>query len=220
MTFSETLTQEISTRHLLGHPFYQAWMAGELTRQQLARYAFQYAPHVDAFPRFVSAVHSRAENPVARKMLMENLVEEEGANGFPSHPELWRRFAAAFETDTRSISLNDVEPKARNLVEVFHRLCRSSYEEGLGALYAYEYQVPEIAKSKTEGLKKFYGIEKGSATEFFDVHESADRFHSEACAQLLNELNDDQRRRAMAAAKEASEALWSFLTEVYGEQAA
>ncbi|MEQ1876275.1 MAG: CADD family putative folate metabolism protein [Bdellovibrionia bacterium] len=211
--FSDTLTKEISSYHLLGHPFYQAWMAGTLTQEQLAKYAFQYAPHVTAFPRFVSAVHAQAENPVARKMLMENLVDEEGANGATPHPELWRRFSERLGADVRYITLSDVQPKARELVEKFHHLCRSSYEEGLGALYAYEYQVPEVARSKTEGLKKFYGIEKGEATEFFDVHESADRYHSEACAHLLNELTPAQQEKAMAAAKEASVALWDFLTE-------
>ena len=215
MNFSDVLTKEISSHHLLGHPFYQAWMAGELSREQLAKYAFQYAPHVNAFPRFVSAVHAQAENPVARKMLMENLVDEEGANGSTPHPELWRRFAAALGADVSRVTESDVGPKARELVEKFHKLCRSSYAEGLGALYAYEHQVPEVARTKTEGLLKFYGMAKGEATEFFDVHESADRYHSEAVSNLLNELSDTEKQKAMRAAKEASQALWDFLTEAY-----
>jgi pyrroloquinoline-quinone synthase len=151
-------------------------------------------------------------------MLLENLNEEEGYGGNKNHPQLWMDFAKAFEAKVEHLTNSDVGPKARELVEVYFKLCRSSFEEGLGALYAYEHQVPEIAEAKIEGLKKFYGISDEETTAFFEVHKSADKFHSEACAQILNSLSPDQQSRALAAAKIASEALWNFLTEVYGQE--
>jgi pyrroloquinoline-quinone synthase len=215
MSFSTELTQEISHRNLLSHPFYQAWMQGTLTRDDLSRYSLQYSPHVRAFPRFVSAVHSLCENQDARNLLLENLNDEEGSQGRKSHPELWREFAMAFGADTEALKEDDVQEKAKALVDTFFRLCRSSYAEGLGALYAYEYQVPEIAEAKIDGLKRFYGIEDGSATAFFDVHRTADKYHSQACRDLLDQLSLQEQAKAMAAAREAAQALWDFLSEVH-----
>jgi pyrroloquinoline-quinone synthase len=218
MTFSTELTEKISPLHLLRHPFYQAWMEGQLTREDLNRYSMQYAPHVKAFPRFVSAIHSQCENEKGRKLLLENLNDEEGTGGLKSHPELWRDFAAAFGADVDSLREGDIAPKSRELVETFFRFCRSSYEEGLGALYAYEHQVPAIAVAKIDGLKRFYGITESSAHAFFEVHQSADVHHSATCRELLDQLTPDQKQRAMRAAVEASQALWDFLTEVHGRE--
>ena len=59
MTLSKRLQEIVGSRHLLNHPFYQAWSEGRLDREVLKRYAGQYFAQVEAFPRFVSAVHSR-----------------------------------------------------------------------------------------------------------------------------------------------------------------
>jgi len=53
MTTAEFLQQLdacIAKYDLLCHPFYRAWAAGELTRQDLRQYAQDYYPHVEAFP--------------------------------------------------------------------------------------------------------------------------------------------------------------------------
>src|SRR5713101_5861381 len=47
---------------LLKHPFYQQWAAGTLSAQRLGNYAIQYYRHVEAFPRYLSALHSRCED--------------------------------------------------------------------------------------------------------------------------------------------------------------
>src|SRR5688500_3063626 len=88
---SERLLEVVAERHLLKHPFYQAWTEGRLSRDILRRYAGQYFAQVSAFPRFVSSVHSRCPEIDARKVLVENLVDEE-IHG-TDHPELWMQFA-------------------------------------------------------------------------------------------------------------------------------
>ncbi len=44
----DTLIQE---RHLLGHPFYQQWVAGTLPLKYLREYARQYYAFESSFPR-------------------------------------------------------------------------------------------------------------------------------------------------------------------------
>ena len=48
--FFEHLDARIAKYDLLCHPFYQAWAAGELTRDDLREYAQHYYHHVKAFP--------------------------------------------------------------------------------------------------------------------------------------------------------------------------
>lgn len=212
------LKNDLASYHLLNHPFYQAWMSGSLSIPTLKNYAIQYAPHVEAFPRYVSTVHGFCENKNARRMLLENLMDEEGVGGGKDHPQLWREFGEGLGVSEGEWMTSPVGARAKVLVDTFWSLCRSSYAEGLAALYAYEYQVPEIAKAKIEGLIQNYKIDDAKTLAFFAIHESADKFHSEACAQMLDEIPDDQKELARQAGIRASQALWDFLSEVHGNQ--
>lgn len=201
--------------HLLQHPFYRDWMEGKLSRACLQDYAQQYAHHVDAFPRYLGAIHSLAVDPAERRLVLENLNDEEGVTNGQPHPELWRQFAHALGARPPAA------PRAaiREVVDTFFSLARSSFHEGLGALYAYESQVPEIAESKIEGLKARYGVEDPAALAFFAAHREADVYHREAIEKILAKLPSEQRAEAEAAAQRAALALWDFLSEVHGRNA-
>src|SRR5258708_14605355 len=88
-----TLDSMVFERSLLKHPFYQAWTAGTLSIERLQNYAIEYYPHVAAFPRYLSAIHSRCSDIVTRQALLENLIEQE--RGVKNHPELCLPFAQA-----------------------------------------------------------------------------------------------------------------------------
>src|SRR5579862_8629724 len=53
--FLEKLQASIAKYDLLSHPFYRAWSAGELTRDDLREYARHYYHHVEAFPCYLAA---------------------------------------------------------------------------------------------------------------------------------------------------------------------
>ncbi|MBK8545430.1 MAG: iron-containing redox enzyme family protein [Caulobacteraceae bacterium] len=86
-------------------------------------------------------------------MLAENLAEEEGiAEGKDDHAKLWLDFAAGMGADEAEVRAVSVNPETQVLIDAFRTLSRKSYASGLGALYAYESQLPAIAKTKIEGL--------------------------------------------------------------------
>ena len=91
--FSRQLNEKLDKYHLLNHPFYKSWNDGKLTRGIIKDYAEQYYQHVKAFPRYISATHSLCEDIEKRKILLENLHDEE--NKDEDHPKLWRNFAFA-----------------------------------------------------------------------------------------------------------------------------
>jgi len=207
--FCDQLKNRVSVYSVLKHPYYQAWNEGELSKDSLKLYARQYFKHVDQFPRYISAIHSLCEDLTSRQILLENLIDEE--RGEDNHPELWLKFAECLGNSRDSVYGASSLPETRELVSEFMQLCQSSYEEGLGALYAYEHQVPEVAKTKIAGLQKYYGLDSDAALKFFRVHETADVYHSEAVEGLLNSLSDAQKGRASLAAEKAAKLLWKFL---------
>jgi pyrroloquinoline-quinone synthase len=216
MEFSKQLQTYVAPYNLLSHPFYQAWMKGELSQSTLQDYTLQYFPHVKAFPRYVSTLHGLCEDDQGRKMLLENLNDEEGFRSGVDHPQLWKNFGEGLGVAAEKFESVAVREKAQNLVDTYWELCRSSFAEGLAALYVYEQQIPEIAQAKIEGLKKNYAISDAKTLAFFAEHETADKYHSEACAQLLNNLSCEEKELALQAGKKASVALWDFLSEVHG----
>src|SRR4051794_27916198 len=152
----DELRELIEERSLLKHPFYRAWQAGDLNLEQLQGYAAQYYEHVLAFPQYVSAAHAICPDQGERQELLENLIEEE--RGDENHPELWLRFAEGVGASRETVIDAQPLPQTRRLVELFRdATSRRSFAEACAALYVYESQVPEVAKTKIDGLKRFYG---------------------------------------------------------------
>jgi pyrroloquinoline-quinone synthase len=216
--FISRLDGIISEYAVLNHPFYQAWNAGTLTNAQLQEYAKQYYRFERNFPRYVSAVHSGAEDPAVRKQLLENLLEEEWGN--ENHPELWLRFCEALGCDRDDARNGIPYAETENLHSTMMNLTRNgSTLEGVAALYAYESQIPEVSATKIEGLKKFYGVESDYGLSFFRVHEEADEVHRQAERDMLAMLvtTKEDEDRAIEAARTSAKAYYDMLTGIVRE---
>ncbi len=210
--FSKQLNEKLDKYHLLNHPFYKAWNEGKLTREIIKDYAEQYFQHVKAFPRYISATHSLCEDLDKRKILLENLQDEEKSGA--DHPTLWKNFASAIGADKNKIDSVKKENFTTEMINNFFKNGRSSYAEGLASLYTYERQIPEIAETKIRGLKNHYGVSSKEGLEFFEVHKEADVYHREACEKLLDGLSKKEQEKAEIAALSTAKYLWNFLTGV------
>ncbi|MFQ3307459.1 MAG: pyrroloquinoline-quinone synthase [Candidatus Midichloriaceae bacterium] len=214
--FVHTLKKSINPFHLLKHPFYKDWNAGKLNLEVLQEYSKQYFHHVDAFPRCISSIHSNCTDLKNRQVLLGNLLEEEDKEN--SHPDLWLKFAKGLNISEEEVKNVDLNKETEGLINDFLAISRSSYASGLGALYAYEYQMPEVAKSKIKGLKAFYNITNKDTTEFFTVHIEADEWHSEECLDLLKKLNSkEEQDAAIEGATKLAKLMWKFLDGVERE---
>jgi pyrroloquinoline-quinone synthase len=212
------LDAAIAEKNLLKHPFYQDWQAGKLSREELQLYAAQYYRHVEAFPRHLRVLAARTEGPL-RDTVMENLAEEE--NPEAPHPKLWRDFAAAVGVNEEDISCCPRLPGTQAVVATFREICGDRpVAEAVAALYAYEAQVPEIAATKIDGLRRFYGIERPEALAYFTIHEETDKAHRTAWRGWLEEHADGSEDEIVATAEEALNALWVALDAVHYTKAA
>jgi pyrroloquinoline-quinone synthase len=214
----DEIKQVVEERGLLKHPFYQAWQSGELTLEHLQGYAAQYYHHVLAFPQYVSAAHAICPTQADRQELLENLIEEE--RGAENHPELWLRFAEGVGARRAGLEETAPMPETRHLVDTYRdATMRRSFAEACAALYVYESQVPEVAKTKIDGLKRFYGVDDERSLQFFEVHIGADEVHAEVGAGMLRRHANApaERAAALATARDCADALWSFLDGVHRE---
>jgi pyrroloquinoline-quinone synthase len=213
--FENELIEAVMEYSMLKHPFYVAWTEGKLSKAMLAEYSKQYYAHVRAFPTYVSSVHSHCEDLSIRQELLENLIEEE--RGEENHPELWLRFAEGLGVDRENVKSAKLLSSTEESVARLKALTRSEdYREGLAALYAYESQIPEVARTKREGLNSFYGIADERAVSFFRVHEGIDILHQQVERNILCDKcqTSGEQAKAIEAARESAKALWSFLDGV------
>lgn len=188
------LDRRIKESSLLKNPFYRAWSEGKLSLPILQEYAKEYSHHVNAFPTYLSALHSRSDRET-RRILLKNLVEEEG--GEPDHPELWQQFALACGATVDDLSMHIPSFAVQALIQHFVSVCQTgSVAAAIACLYAYESQIPEICIAKIAGLRRFYGFHDPKNWEYFTVHIEADRLHAAEeralLAQHVNEKNSPE----------------------------
>jgi len=217
--FFSRLQARIAPYNLLTHSFYRAWTAGELTREDLREYASEYWHHVSAFPTYLSALHSRLGDTELRRTVLRNLLDEEGidAQDDKPHSDLWMDFARGCGAKEAEVRDRTAQPETQALIATFHKLMQQENAvAGLAALYAYESQVPEIARQKAAGLCQHYGAD-ATTCRYFTLHQTADVHHAEVWKraihdELARDSNSDDE--ALDAAETAAQALWSALDGV------
>src|SRR5436309_11959934 len=152
MDLIREVDRRIDARSLLRHPFYTKWQAGTLPREALQDYARQYYAFESSFPRFLSALHSRTTRADIRQALLENLWDEE--HGPNNHAELWLRFAEGIGLDREEVSAASWNGESKALVDTYGRITvEEPVAAGVAAVYAYERQVPAVARAKVDGLR-------------------------------------------------------------------
>ena len=224
MTTQEFFTEldaRIAKYDLLCHPFYKAWSAGELTREDLRNYGQNYFHHVNAFPEYLRELASRLPEGEMRRAVEANHDDEMGLHASRPHSELWLDFVEGIGGERAGAAKPIEEIDA--LMRHFHSAAiEGGPEEALATFYAYESQVPRVAAEKARGLKAMYGAD-AKTCEYFTLHTTADVYHSRVWKQQLAnavEGNPDAAERALNAAGNAAKALWNALDGIESERMA
>ena len=216
--FFEELDARIAKYDLLCHPFYQAWSAGELTRDDLREYAKDYYHHVEAFPTYLAELGIRLDEGELRQAVLANMADEKGmahvrSEDAAAHSELWLDFVEGMGAD-RDMGGHRPVREITDLIAFFHRMAsEAAPEEALAAFYAYESQIPRVAREKARGLQERYGADERT-TFYFTLHTTADVYHSQVWRQQLEkrvETNPEIADKALAAGENAAKALWRAL---------
>ena len=196
MDYKQALDSKISKYNLLKHPFYQAWSAGELPVEALKCYAREYGAFISTLPKGWETLND-AET-----------VEEE-----TEHIEMWEDFADGLDTEISDAQV----PQVKTLLDTADTLFSNS-ETALGALYAFEAQQPETAKSKLVGLKAFYQLPE-KVEPYFVTH-SHNEHEAEKILERIGVLSSEAQDTAIQACEQMSTALWDALTGIHDAECA
>jgi pyrroloquinoline-quinone synthase len=210
-----SIDARVAERHLLTHPFYQAWTAGTLPREALLEYVRQYYAFESRLPGLLRSLAARVESPAAREALLANAWDEEhGAN---NHPELWLRFGEALGLERSQIVGARVSSTTQALVDAYVEAAeRAPAAGGVAAIYAYESQLPAVAAAKIAGLEAHYGLDaRRGGLAFFEVHRAIDVHHAAEERRILEGASEAEGESATRWAERALDAWWSFLSGVY-----
>jgi pyrroloquinoline-quinone synthase len=216
--FFQELDSRIAKYDLLCHPFYKAWSAGQLTRNDLREYAQDYFHHVEAFPSYLAALGLRLEEGELRRAVLANMCDEKGVEGRPGrdsvpHSELWLDFAEGMGS-SRNLEWHTPVPEIRQLIRHFHQVAsEGSAEDALAAFYTYESQVPRIAQEKERGLRAMYKADDKTCG-YFSLHATADVYHSSVWRSHLEKriaAHPETADAALDAAENAARMLWKAL---------
>jgi pyrroloquinoline-quinone synthase len=172
--------------NVLDHPFYVRWERGDLTRDELARYAGEYRHAVVALARAAKTAGLHADEEAAHIALWDDFATELGAEQHEPLPQT-RCCAAAWAAADDELG-------------------------GAAILYAIESGQPEISRTKLRGLVEHYGFSGDEpATEYLRLHAERDHEHA---AQAEAALETQADGRLVALAESALAANWALLDGV------
>ncbi|MBI3737498.1 MAG: iron-containing redox enzyme family protein [Chloroflexi bacterium] len=191
MDRTQELNEIVEKWNLLKHPFYQAWSAGTLPVEALQVYAREYGAFIKTLP-----------------LGWLTLNDAETAHEEKEHAELWQGFSESLGASEGRAEIAQTMLLAQTAQTLF-----AMPASALGALYAFEVQQPATAKSKLEGLKKWYNV--GEAGEKYFVAHSVNWHESEKILAQINALPFSQQEQTLEACAKMSEALWNGLTGIY-----
>jgi pyrroloquinoline quinone (PQQ) biosynthesis protein C len=199
--------------HTKRHPFFAEELAsGRLPLRALGKY---------------QALHFHFEYEDVRKMIAENIAEEEGLKAIPEpghephdHNELIMRFCRAAglsEAEVRSMKM----PPAwwARSIYMYHTTANEPVGVILAMQSTQEGQMPGlISEVIMPALERHYGYTRDSREiEFFTEHDAADVAHSrrqiDLCVRYLD--TPQVQARALQVAEEICELRWASLTDLY-----
>jgi pyrroloquinoline-quinone synthase len=181
----KTIDDEISKKSLLNHQFYTLWREGKLTLNHLRGYSKEYFQLVKTVPELVQNIHNNLKiNPFRESYLKEiekTHIEES------EHIGPWVKFALSLGLEKTELFDYMGNNEVNIAIESLKKLSRSSLVEGVSAMYSFEKEIPQISKTKIEGLQKFYGISNNDAISYFKIHEIADIHHAKLWKTIILE---------------------------------
>jgi len=194
--------------NLLQHSFYTRWTAGDLSREELQAYAGEYHHVAAAMPDWLEEIAT--QDPAHADSLRRHAREE------AAHVALWDDFAEALGCDRDTIRTTPPNHATRALLESANRLVAAG--QGLGVMWAVESQAPAVSAAKLSGLRQHYGIDRGAAARYFEVHATMDVAHTRELEALVEA--DAARAGQPEAAAMVLEGLFGLLSSVEREAVA
>ena len=203
------IDQEVDKRSLLKHPFYKMWSNGELSIDHLQGYSLEYFQLVKMVPELVNNILVKMGESKLRSIVEDSKKEEE------SHVEPWIRFASSLGVKRKDLLNHVCDENTKEAVSSLVDLTRNSLDEAICAMYAYEMDLPNISRSKIEGLNKFYNLSSSDSRNYFEIHQEADIRHAAIWRNMIRKIPDHKYESCINSAVKSLDAQNLLLDAVY-----
>ena len=214
--------------HTKRHPFFLTFGEGKLPLKALGRYQALHYHFVSRALASFGMLYARGYNfEDVRKMIAENIAEEEGFKAIPEpghephdHNELILRFCRAAGLTDEEVRNTKMPPAwwARSLY-MYHTTANEPIGVILAMQTTQEGQMPGlIGEVLLPAFEKHYGFKRNAPEiEFFTEHDAADVEHSRRQIQLCGRYLDTPQLEARAerVAEEICELRWASISELY-----
>ena len=198
--------REEDKKPLLGPSFYEGALKGELSREQLKRWALNLfyvtGQHIRAFGGIFMNTGLGPLDQKIRRHIVENLIDEETVmgRGDDAHWMLSKRLAVALGASEEETLRPTVAPEAVEYVDWVIDLSREEY--GLVTLAAMAIGGETRSDSSMRGLlralREHYELSRADL-EFFYAHAGESEAHGEPVYEMVREYADTpERQRAIA----------------------
>ena len=209
------LQETMRKRYPRPHPVRQLLLTGRLTREQLHGWIKNQFHEFRNIHRFFGVRYQKCPIPELRRELLENMVEEEGEDLFggkyPSHAELWVRFAEGAGIQREEIVNYEALPGIRAALEMYVQLVQQCHwAVAIGTGLVFEGGGPKRMGEEREALEKHYTWIPSGALDFFRAHEYHDVGHGNTVVDVIKKycmekhLQDEMRY----AVKSRSDIMW------------
>lgn len=203
------IDQEVDKKSLLKHSFYKMWSNGDLSIDHLQGYSLEYFQLVKVVPELVNNILLKMGESKLSSIVEESKKEEE------SHVEPWIRFAGSLGVKKNDLLNYVCDENTKKAVSSLLDLTRNSLDEAICAMYAYEMDLPNISKSKIEGLNKFYNLSSSDSRNYFEIHQEADIRHAAIWRNMIRKIPDNKYESCIDSAVKSLNAQNLLLDAVY-----
>jgi pyrroloquinoline-quinone synthase len=214
-TFRNEMLDVVRSRHCEHHPLTQVWVRGELSREQMARWAVEHYHYTKDLYFFCGRIMANCPVPEGRAMELDNLADEE--NPEDVHNQQLLDFITACGYATMKAVQSDPLPTTKALRDWLQLLCeRRSWQEAVAGFHiGMESQFTTICARWAPVLRDHYGFAERER-RFFDAHIGADEEHGRRAYDVVEQFTPPELRpKVLQAIWEGTERRWGYFDGVY-----
>lgn len=219
--FVDELRTLLRTRYPV-HPLRRLLLAGDLTKEQLKGWAKNQFHEFSHIHRFFGIRYQKCPIRSLRRMLLENMVEEEGEDLFggkyPSHADLWIQFGEGLGIPRGEMLSYEPLPGVRAALEMYVQLVqRSHWAVAIGTGLVFEGEGPRRMGEERQALETHYPWIPRESLDFFRAHEYHDEGHGDFVVEVIKEhvIGNKLEQEMREAIKERVDTMWLQNESVY-----
>ncbi len=219
--FIDDLRGVLRGRHPV-HPLRRMLLEGALTREQLREWAKNQFHEFRNIHRFFGIRYQKCPIQALRRMLLENMVEEEGEDLFggeyPSHAELWTRFGEGLGISREEMHGCEPLPGIRAALEMYVQLVQQSHwAVAIGTGLVFEGEGPRRMGEERQALETHYSWIPSDSLAFFRAHEYHDEGHGNFIVDVIKEhiMDAGLQEEMRAAVRTRVDIMWLQNESIY-----